>query len=82
MSIIRNMNAGLQQATPHYHQTHEDYEMMKNGKKGKMPAIMIAIAMPAKKPKTKAEMKKEAMEDKAEMAALKAYAKKTKKKGK
>jgi len=51
---------------------------MKNGKKGKMPAIMIAIAMPGKKPKSKAEMKKEKMEDKVEMAAMKAYAKKKK----
>jgi hypothetical protein len=51
---------------------------MKNGKKNKMPAIMIAIAMPGKKPKTKAEMKKEKMEDKVEMAAMKAYAKKKK----
>lgn len=82
MLTIKSMSDGWQQAMFHSPLTHEDNKMMKNGKKGKMPAIMIAIAMPSKKPKTKAEMKKEAMEDKAEMAALKAYAKKTKKKGK
>jgi hypothetical protein len=81
MLIINSISDGWQKVTLHSPLTHEVIKMMK-GKKGKMPAIMIAIAMPSKKPKTKAEMKKEAMEDKAEMAALKAYAKKTKKKGK
>ncbi len=50
---------------------------MKNSKKGKMPVIMIGIAAPEKK-KSKSEMKKEKMEDRVEMAAMKAYAKKSK----
>lgn len=46
----------------------------KNGK-----AVLIAIEFPEKK-KSKAEMKKEKLEDKVEMAAMKAYAKKGKSK--
>lgn len=65
---------------------------MKNGKKGKMPAIMIAIAMPkkgngkmdkAEKAKEKMEMKKDKMEMKAYESMIKAAkGSKAKKKGK
>lgn len=65
---------------------------MKNGKKGKMPAIMIAIAVPkkgngkndkAEKAKEKMEMKKDKMEMQAYAAMIKAAkGSKAKKKGK
>lgn len=65
---------------------------MKNGKKGKMPAIMIAIAVPkkgngkndkAETAKEKMEMKKDKMEMQAYAAMIKAAkGSKSKKKGK
>lgn len=65
---------------------------MKNGKKGKMPAIMIAIAVPkkgngkndkAEKAKEKMEMKKDKLEMQAYAAMIKAAkGSKSKKKGK
>lgn len=64
---------------------------MKNGKKGKMPAIMIAIAVPkkgngkmgkAEKAKERMEMKKDKLEMQAYAAMIKAAKGSKKKKGK